>query len=42
LATQRNETIDVFQIIAKVADGKIGLALDAEQIKVFLTSGVDK
>jgi len=36
-ATQRNETIDVFQIIAKVADGKIGLALDAEQLKLFFT-----
>ena len=37
LAMQRNETIDVFRIIAEVADGNIGLALDADQLELFFT-----
>jgi len=37
LATQRKENIVVFGIIAKVADGNIGLALNAEQLQLFFT-----
>jgi len=37
LATQRNESINEFQVIAKVANGKIDLALDAEQLKLVIT-----
>jgi len=35
VAKDRNEAIDVFKIITGAAGGRIGLPLDAEQIKIF-------
>jgi len=36
LAKQSNEGVDVFLFIAKVSDGKLAFALDAEQLKTIL------
>jgi len=35
VAKDRNESIDVFKIITGAAGGRIGLPLDAGQIKLF-------
>jgi len=35
VAKDRNESIDVFKIVTGAAGGRIGLPLDAEQIKLF-------
>jgi len=38
LATDRNDTVDVCQIITEAAGGRMGLPVDAEQLKSFLVN----